>query len=378
MSGLADLLSRAWGWISEPYQSPDKFLSAVTGVWHVVADLGSKTSWLYLLTSAAIALLLYGIASSRSRGSHAPASLREFIFPRSVYMHPSARVDYRFALVDLTIKAVTYAPLIAGCGYLAYKVTIGAMAPLRTAVPALSGLATDPLALAVALFLLGDFCFFFAHFLMHKIPVLWRFHEVHHSAEVLTPVTVYRTHPVEDLVNATVAGGFFGLAAGIHQVGTGLEPSMPTFFGVNAAMFLFFAVAFQLRHSHLWLSYGRYLSYVLISPAQHQLHHSQEKRHWDKNFGFVFAIWDVMFRTIYVPRQREAFRLGVPDSDPADFSTVTKLYFLPFRKAWHTLRRGRSAAGAYASSASRLPEAMPKNSSSLSKAGRSSSASRPQ
>jgi sterol desaturase/sphingolipid hydroxylase (fatty acid hydroxylase superfamily) len=172
---------------------------------------------------------------------------------------------------------------------------------------------------------------------------------VHHSAEVLTPVTVYRTHPVEDLVNAMITAVFVGLATAVHGGGTQLQPSLPTVLGVNVIAFLFFLVAFQLRHSHIWLSYGPWLSRVLISPAQHQIHHSSEVRHWDKNFGFIFAFWDALFRTLYVPRHHETFPLGVPNMNPAEFSSVASLYFLPFSKAWRRLLLGLSAAVAKSS-----------------------------
>jgi len=186
-------------------------------------------------------------------------------------------------------------------------------------------------------FLLADFGFFLSHYLMHKVPLLWVFHEVHHSAEVLTPVTVHRVHPVEELVNALVGSSI--LAAGAATYSTLLEKDLAfvTIFGVNALTFIFFALAFQLRHSHVWLSYGPLLSRIFISPAQHQIHHSQESKHWDKNFGFTFAFWDAWFGSLYVPRSREIIRFGLPYGDPRDFSSICKLYFLPFSKAMKVL-----------------------------------------
>ena len=62
------------------------------------------------------------------------------------------------------------------------------------------------------------------------------------------------------------------------------------------------------------------------------IHHSLDAKHWSKNYGFIFAVWDGLFGSLYVPRSREILRLGVP-SDSRDFSSVTKLYFLPFAKA---------------------------------------------
>ena len=54
----------------------------------------------------------------------------------------------------------------------------------------------------------------------------------------------------------------------------------------------------NLRHSHVWITYGRIMERLLISPAQHQIHHSKNKVHFDRNFGVVLAIWDGMFGTL--------------------------------------------------------------------------------
>ena len=70
----------------------------------------------------------------------------------------------------------------------------------------------------------------------------------------------------------------------------------------------------NLRHSHVPLSYGRRLEQVLISPLQHQIHHSIAIEHQNRNFGSKFAIWDRMFGTLITAKQVELpLRFGVPD-----------------------------------------------------------------
>lgn len=340
MNQIEYLGSKVWGYVGTPFETMESFTFAAIGALMAVGNLTSKTGWLYLLSSIVLGALIYVYSRHPHDGNLRPGSLREFLFPKSVFLHRSALVDYRFVLVDLTVKSILYTPLITGFSYLTYLSCVSVAASLKASFPQTAPITLDPVLLAVVAFMAGDFCFFFAHFLMHKVKTLWCFHEVHHSAEVLTPVTVYRTHPVEDLVNGIVSASVFGLAAGVYAASNGQEIGLPTIFGVNIVMFLFFSVGFQLRHSHIWLSYGRFWSHVLISPAQHQIHHSSELRHWDKNFGFVFAIWDVLFRTLYVPGARETFKLGVPNADPADFAGVGKLYWLPFVKAFRGLRKG--------------------------------------
>jgi len=104
-------------------------------------------------------------------------------------------------------------------------------------------------------------------------------------------------------------------------------------FGVSMSTFLFALSGRHLRHSHIWLSYGPVFSWLFISPAQHQIHHSIDPRHRDMNFGARLAVWDALFGTLYVPREPETLQVGLPDADPQEFSTVCKLYFLPFKKS---------------------------------------------
>ena len=75
----------------------------------------------------------------------------------------------------------------------------------------------------------------------------------------------------------------------------------------------------HLRHSHVAMPFPRWLSYVLVSPHMHQVHHSVEERHHDRNFATVFALWDWAFGTLYLPDPRERFRFGLeaPAPEPA-------------------------------------------------------------
>ncbi len=82
------------------------------------------------------------------------------------------------------------------------------------------------------------------------------------------------------------------------------------------------------------------MSRLFISPAQHQIHHSTDPKHWNKNFGYIFAFWDLFSKTLYVPEHRETLEFGVPGSNAADFSTVPRMYLLPFKKAGHVLATG--------------------------------------
>jgi sterol desaturase/sphingolipid hydroxylase (fatty acid hydroxylase superfamily) len=325
--------------ILEPFESWERFLSAVSHGLHVYGiDLNSKTAFPYMLSSLLIAGLVYqyDCRTGRLRNS----SFVQYVFPRSVYLHPSAVTDYKFVAVDLSIKLLVYVPLFSGISWLLYKSLYSALRPIGVDLSS-SVLFSSAFMPGLVGFLLADFGFFLSHYLMHKIPALWVFHEVHHSAEVLTPITVHRVHPVEELLNGLIGSSISAVGAATYSALSEKDLVFVEIFGVNAISFMFFAFDFQLRHSHVWLSYGSILSRILISPAQHQIHHSQDPQHWDKNFGFTLAVWDACFRSLYVPRAQEAIRFGLPYGDPSDFSSVSKLYFLPFKKALQVLRRTR-------------------------------------
>ena len=339
MMALQTFLGKVLSDLLAPFSSWQSVLASGAGVLTAVTTLTSKTAWLYLLTSLTVAWLVYR-GRRRQQPNAAAGSFVQFVCPGDVYRQRSAIVDYKFVAVDLTIKGLVYTPFMSGFSWLIYKYLHPVFAGFVAVDVSSASIITRSILLTVLALLMADFGFFFAHYLMHRIPVLWHFHEVHHSAEVLTPVTVYRVHPVEEIVNGTVGAVVSALGAATYAAIAGRDVSPVSLFGVNVLTFGFLLFAFQLRHSHVWLSYGPVLSRILISPAQHQIHHSRDSRHWGKNFGFVLAVWDLMFRSLYVPRTREVIHFGT-ETDPAHFSTVPKLYFLPFRKAAADLARWR-------------------------------------
>ncbi|OYX17947.1 MAG: hypothetical protein B7Z04_13515 [Rhodobacterales bacterium 32-66-9] len=88
--------------------------------------------------------------------------------------------------------------------------------------------------------------------------------------------------------------------------------------GINLFLVLANAALAALHHSHVWLSYGPVIEHIVISPAQHQIHHSADPKHHDRNFGNSLAIWDWMFGTLYVIRDQETLVLGLsgPQEEP--------------------------------------------------------------
>jgi sterol desaturase/sphingolipid hydroxylase (fatty acid hydroxylase superfamily) len=149
----------------------------------------------------------------------------------------------------------------------------------------------------IGVFVFDDFLRFAHHYLMHKIPFLWQLHKTHHSARILTPITLYRTHPLESAM-ATIRNSLSsGAAIGAFVFLFKGHFSLFTLFGVNFFGFTFNALASNLRHSHIDLPFG-WLEWIFISPKQHQIHHSKNQAHFDRNFGVSLAIWDSCTRSL--------------------------------------------------------------------------------
>ena len=305
-------------------------------IWTEFTSPQSRGFWIYL--SAA---LLLAILQLFRQSSFNELPIRErcgtfvrYCFPWKVLSHRSAKVDYVYFVVNKILFASLFTPLVAisvytsTLSYFALELTLG---PPDRAVTQ-SGL-TTLIFYSACVVVAFDFGAFIAHYLQHRFHWLWEFHKVHHSAEVLTPITVYRVHPVDDLLNSLLPPLFTGLVDGVFIY---ISPHAPiwgvTVYHLNVFLFFFYLVGFNLRHSHVWVSYGPVVSQLLISPAQHQIHHSSDLRHRDKNLGFIFAFWDRLFGSLYVPVAYEKLRFGLGDREEEEYSSVSRLYLLPFKK----------------------------------------------
>jgi sterol desaturase/sphingolipid hydroxylase (fatty acid hydroxylase superfamily) len=184
-----------------------------------------------------------------------------------------------------------------------------------------------------------DFVAFYLHYLQHKIPILWEFHKVHHSPEVMHPLSNYREHPVDNIAYAVGTGGAYGIMMGLSVRFLGYLPSMPEIVGVPVILFLFNIAGYNMRHSHIWLRWPGRLSMIFPSPAHHHVHHSCHPDHLDKNFAFVFPVWDVLFKTYHMPKDGKDVKFGLYGQDSSDYSTCWRLYYIPFRNLFRKARQ---------------------------------------
>ena len=135
---------------------------------------------------------------------------------------------------------------------------------------------------AIIVFLASDFLYWIRHYISHKVPILWRFHAVHHSQTELNPFTIDRIHPVEYLLTITVT--FVPMLVVTDSLGITLG-----FFALRSSHDAFV-------HTNIRTNLG-WLKYVMVTPQSHRVHHSAHDEHHDLNFGAILSIWDRLFGT---------------------------------------------------------------------------------
>ena len=265
-------------------------------------------------------------------GTALAASLAR-LFSRQVWWSRSARADYKIAVLNQAIMTGVAPRLVSKLvvATLLFEAMHIWFDGRRILWPDAPGWAVAAL-FTFALFILDDGTKYLLHRCLHTWPLLWCFHKVHHTAETLTPFTVYRTHPVEGVLFALRATFVQAavLAAFFFFFGDRVE--LVAVYGANVFLFVFNAAGSNLRHSHVRISYGRILERVLISPAQHQIHHSDDPRHHDRNFGAVLALWDWLGGSLCLAERGQRIRFGGPATAGRSHSLKT-VYLEPFRDA---------------------------------------------
>jgi sterol desaturase/sphingolipid hydroxylase (fatty acid hydroxylase superfamily) len=102
-----------------------------------------------------------------------------------------------------------------------------------------------------------------------------------------------------------------------------------TILGLNAMAVLFNMLGHVLHHSHVWVYFGPLVGRIIVSPAQHQIHHSALPQHLDRNFAEHWAFWDWIFGTLYLPKQRETLTFGLAGVDTQPHGNVVAAYLRP-------------------------------------------------
>ena len=271
--------------------------------------LGSSFSAASLFSALciAVACLLWRRRPERRQVKY--SVMGRALFPRWL-RRPTFRADLGFFLLNVLLSAMLFGWAILSSQSVSHLVS-GALTEMFGVLPK-TGLneLTSKTIVTVSLFLAYELGYWVDHYLSHRIPMLWDFHKVHHTAEVLSPLTNFRMHPVDSVVFANILAVFLGITGGVLsylQLGSPFEVG-----GTNLILVAFYFVTVHLQHSHVWIATTGLLGRVILSPAHHQIHHSDNPKHFDKNFGSCLSIWDWLFGTLHLPeRTRERLNFGV-------------------------------------------------------------------
>ena len=306
-------------------------LDAVTntawGVLLVFTRPSQALWWGYLAVAAAIAVAVHITRGARTEPAKWLGQLT----------HRSVRSDAVMLGINTLLHSFYFAvPLHSLSSAVATQTWQGLHATFGPHQPWLSGWMLR-LTMTLVMFLAADLAFYVAHRLLHRIPILWALHKVHHSAEVLNPLTVVRRHPGDILFDGLVSGVVLGLAYGLLGFVAGDLIEGYTILGLNGLLFVTLLIGFNLQHSHVWLTFGP-LDRLLISPAAHQLHHSDAPAHFDRNFGNMLSVWDQLFGThLRPPRRPQPLQFGL-GSESHRYRSAWRLLLVPlievFGNAW--------------------------------------------
>lgn len=294
------------------------------------------------LTSLACALCIaVAFIAVRLRRRKRPIRLRVItraLFPRRIASHASTGIDVSYLIFNTFIFGAMFGWALLSFGMISHG-AIGVLTsafgtPAATALPEF---ATRVL-LTVVLFLAYEFCYWLHHYLCHRVPFLWEFHKVHHTANVLTPITVFRVHPVDTWLFANMMAIVVGAANGVANYALGVTAYQYALTDTNLILVVFIHVYIHFQHSHLWIAFRGLAGRVLISPAHHQVHHSTNPVHFNKNLGSCLAVWDWMFGTLHVPAKApERLNFGVAPAG-CDAQTITEAYIASFPRAAQAMR----------------------------------------
>lgn len=150
----------------------------------------------------------------------------------------------------------------------------------------------------IAALVLDLFGGWLSHMIEHKVPLFWRMHIIHHADNNIDVTSALRHHPLESIWR----GIFFLLA--IIICGAPIYAVMI----YQTILTIFVAFTHANISLPLWLDKG--LSYVLVSPNMHKVHHHWKQPYTDSNYGAVFSIWDRLFRT-YLELDKSKLRYGL-------------------------------------------------------------------
>ena len=280
-------------------------------------DPNKRLFWVYILSSILLAIIYFFVTKKNSR----------LITSSKLWLHPSAKLDYYYFFLSYFINILLLVPFIISAKTVAFSVNKFLFLQFDYYENSFFSYEMIILMYTISVFVVSDFTRYWLHRFLHTIPFLWEFHKIHHSAKVLTPVTFYRVHPVENFLFGLRYSLSVGLVTGVFIYLFGSMIDIYMVLGVNVFLFVFSVFGSNLRHSHVPFSYGNFIEKWFMSPKQHQIHHS--KKHFDKNYGGYISIWDRVFGTLCLSNSVKVMKFGLKKEQMKDYLSLKDLLFRP-------------------------------------------------
>ncbi|MBC8297417.1 MAG: sterol desaturase family protein [Pelagibacterales bacterium] len=165
------------------------------------------------------------------------------------------------------------------------------------------------------------------HYIQHKIKFLWKIHLVHHSDHNVDTTTANRHHPFESIIR------FIFTLIGVIVLGTSI-----------GIVFLYQSISLvlsQFNHANIKLpsSIDKILSYIIVSPNMHKVHHHYVMPYTDSNYGNIFSVWDRLFGT-HMNLKPSKIIYGVDSFfEKEENEKINSLLYRPFEKSRSPLKK---------------------------------------
>ena len=279
-------------------------------------SIGSTLSIVALLVTLLTAIGFVRLQQRRQRaiGSH---TMLRALFPRRIWKSRSGRADIGWFVASVGGFGITFGWMVMTIPMVS-NWTAGLLA-----IPFQPGYVQPSLFFSVmtsmALFLSYEFAYWLDHYLMHRFEWTWQIHKVHHSAESLSLLTIFRVHPVETMIYANIVAACMGVMSGVMKFLLGPAAVQATIGGGDVVVLLTATLVTHLQHSHLWITFGPVWGRVLLGPAHHQIHHSDDPVHHNRNFGNFLTVFDRMFGSFEMPTAKRGeltFGIGPQAQNP--------------------------------------------------------------
>lgn len=182
----------------------------------------------------------------------------------------------------------------------------------------LAGLGLPDIGLILISLLILDLAGYVIHVLMHKVPVLWTFHSVHHSDPSLDISTSFRFHPLEALT------GLLWLTMVVAVIG------IPLWLIVLRSLVILPLSLMHHANIHIPDGIERALRVLLVTPGLHKIHHSPRQSETDSNYGLFLSVWDRLFGTLRHDATADGPRYGLTFLNDVKWQSVWGMLRTPW------------------------------------------------